>query len=224
MKRVYIVLVALSVCFTAVCGVRTLDRHVIAQPTPEPPLAKSLEQLVGELADIRARKAAIEKEEQAKLAELKVRIEVMRKLFEELGLLPKVDPIPPGPKPKPDDPPGPAPPGEFRVLFLFESSNISPAHANIVNDPKIRAYLNRKTPTGGTDGKTKDYRFWDKDVVLNIDQQKDTPVWKGIGKAAQKWTSEAPGVVVFSGANGKFYPMPANSAELLALLKQHAGE
>lgn len=146
-----------------------------------------------------------------------------------IGEGPAPTPKPPEPKPNPPKPdPKPIPAKDFRVLFLFESSGgkmkLTQEQSNIVNSPKVREYLNRKTPLGGADGRTRDYRFWDQDIVRNIAQQKDSDVWNGIGQTATAWLDQLPAVIVFNGTAGTHYPFPATETQLLELLKKHGGE
>lgn len=70
----------------------------------DPP--KSIDQLVKELADVRARRTEIDKQEQLIVAELKLRVKELADRLAKLGL---VDPLPVPPKPPVPVPPVPVP-------------------------------------------------------------------------------------------------------------------
>lgn len=129
---------------------------------------------------------------------------------------PTPDPNPP----KPPDPPTPTPipPGEFRVLLLYESSaNMTREQLNALNSTQITDYLNRKT--AATDG-GKGWRKWDKDV----NTEKETATWKALWAATKSSITTLPAVCIVKGTKGELFPLPATEAETLAFLKRHGGE
>jgi hypothetical protein len=142
---------------------------------------------------------------------------VMRRTLNVMGIAP----IPP-PDPKPPDPdvdPTPIPGNSNRVLMLYESSDLSripAAQAALLTSGNVRDYLERKC-SKGPDGKTAEYRIWDKDV----DTTNASKPWQdamALPRDRMPWLMVSNGVTGFSG------PMPADEASLLAKLKQYLGE
>lgn len=131
-----------------------------------------------------------------------------------------IDPVPPGPDPVP--PPGPAPipvPG-LHVLIVFESGELSKlpaAQSGILGARQIREYLNATCPKD-SDGKQAAYRFYDKDV----DTSADLKVWQDAMKRPRK---SIPWCIVSNPDKGGGYegPLPADTADMLKLLKQYGG-
>ena len=149
--------------------------------------------------------------------------EVIRRTLDvDSGIGPRPPPVPPlPPDPKPPDPPVP-PPGpvtDLRALVIYETADLSkltPAQLNILYAKSVRDYLNAKTPLG-PDGKTHEWRIYDKDVDLSA----DAPLWKELmsrPRASTPW-------VVLHGGGKVLYegPVPANVDEALALLKKWGG-
>lgn len=144
----------------------------------------------------------------------KVESDLIRRTIDvDTGVAP--EPKPPGPKP-PD--PIPVPTKELRVLFVYESgANLSRNELNVLNSLEVKKYLETHCVK---DGPTYGYRFWDKD----IDATKDLPVWRDIWTATKPSITKLPVVVIFSGAEGKHYPLPATEKELLDLLTKYGGK
>lgn len=133
------------------------------------------------------------------------------------GPVPPVPPIPPVPPPPP--PPGPAPipsPG-LRVLMIYESASLSTmpdAQRAILYDQGIRAYLDSTTPKG-SDGKTPEYRIWDKDVNASGDDK----LWQ---TAFARPRTSIPWLIVSNGTSGYEGPLPATVADTMSLIKKYA--
>lgn len=129
------------------------------------------------------------------------------------------DPTPgpgPGPKPPEPTPPAPIPVDGFRVLFVVESSDASKltaAQLAILTSGEIRTYLNSKCVVG-PDGKTKEWRQWDKDVDTSAESQ----LWQA---AMKRPRSSLPWIVISDGKTGFEGPLPATIADTLAILKKY---
>ena len=133
-----------------------------------------------------------------------------------------VPPVPPGPTPPGPEPPGPTPipKGASRVLIVYESADLPkmpPMQQAILFAQSIRTYLDAKCKPG-PDGKTKEWRIWDKDV----DVSKESAIWQGAMRAVPNvpWIRilDDSGVVVHEAI------LPADVPAALALLKKHFGE
>jgi len=128
-------------------------------------------------------------------------------------------PTPPGPTP-PGPTPGPAPiPGDgLRVLMVYESADLTSMpkdQLNAMRSAETVDYLNKTCPKG-SDGKTPEWRCWDKDLsTANEDQ-----VWQD---AMKRPRASTPWIVVSNGKAGFEGKMPANQAEMTALLKKYGG-
>jgi hypothetical protein len=127
-------------------------------------------------------------------------------------------PVPPGPKP--DDPPvPPAPVGKLsRVLVVYESgeaTKLPAAQQSILYGKAVRDDLNAKLPVG-PDGKTKEWRIYDKDVALD-DESKGWQALMARERKSLPW-------VVLEGDNGVAYegPLPADVPAMLALISKHS--
>lgn len=132
-------------------------------------------------------------------------------------------PVPPGPKPDPTpvDPPTPAPIPDagFRVLMIYETATAASLPANQIaalNSQAVRNYLNAKCVVG-PDGKTREWRLWDKDVNVS----NESTIWQN---AMKRPRTAVPWIIISDGKKGFEGPLPVNSAELLKLLKQFGGE
>lgn len=144
--------------------------------------------------------------------------EIVRQMLTVVGPRPPPDPEPkPDPEPEPD-PPAPIPGGN-RVLILYESSDLStypPEQAELITSGVVRDYLD-KVCSKGPDGKTPEYRIWDKDVDLtNV-----SDVWK---EAVKMQRDGLPWLIVSNGQTGYSGPLPSTQSELMAKLKQYLGE
>lgn len=146
---------------------------------------------------------------------------------------------PPGPGPGPDPPkppdppvppPGPAPISGKRVLIVYESADVTKMPAkqqDVLFSRQPRDYLN-SVCEAGPDGKTKEWRIWDKDVALDGTEE----VWKnamtrqaeGLGERKIGKRTALPWLVI-GGKNGGYEgPLPGTVEEFLALLKKHLGD
>lgn len=131
----------------------------------------------------------------------------------------QVGPVPePGPGPNPPPTPTPIPADAFRVLFVYETSALTPTQSNVMNAAAVRAYLDSRCALD-PDGKTRGRRWYDKDVDISH----DAPIWQQIWAAAKPMLGPLPQVVVFNGTKGTAFPLPATADELLALLKKYGG-
>lgn len=133
-----------------------------------------------------------------------------------VGDAPPIPPVPPDPGPKPPDPPGPSPISGKRVLILYESADATKMPAkqqDIIFGRAVRDYLNAACEVG-PDGKTKDWRIWDKDVATDGEAQ----VWKDAMKRERK---SIPWLIVGGKGGGYEGPLPATTEEFLALVKKH---
>jgi len=134
---------------------------------------------------------------------------------------PRPPPIPPDPPtPDPDDPPGPPIPGkENRVLIIYESSDLPkypPAQTAVFAAASLREYLAKKC-VKGPDGKTPEYRIWDKDVdTVNV-----STVWKDAMKLQRQ---SLPWIIVSNGSTGFSGPLPTDVDSTVTLLKKYLGD
>jgi hypothetical protein len=133
---------------------------------------------------------------------------------------PPVPPVPPTPPVPPVPPPSPAPiPADgLHVLIVYDDVNktkMPAAQLNVLYSVKIRDYLDAKAPLG-PDGKTHEWRIWDK----GIDGSADSKLW---GDAMKRPRSSHPWIVVSDGKTGYEGSLPANVDDTLALLKKYGG-
>lgn len=140
------------------------------------------------------------------------------------GPRPPPDPTPPGPKPPDPKPPGPAPaeksPFEgdgFRVLVVFESgASLTPGQHSVIYGRTVRDYLTAKCAKG-PDGKTPDFRIYDKDV----DASGEHPNWQ---RALARPRKTIPWVVLGnSPTNWEEGPVPGNVPDAMNLFKKYGG-
>lgn len=136
-----------------------------------------------------------------------------------VGEVSPTPPVPPGPTP-PDPPPTPSPIPEagFRVLIVYESAELgklSPVQYNVLFAKKVRDYLNEKC-VPGPDGKTREWRIYDKDV----DVSGESKIWQGAMKRSR---SQVPWILISTGRGGYEGPLPGSVAETLELLKKFGG-
>lgn len=115
--------------------------------------------------------------------------------------------------PTPVNPPPIADAG-FRVMFVWETSSVTPAQANIINSTTMRTYLNGKCAKG-IDGKTPEYRMFDKDVTMSG----ETELWK---KAMGRPRTTIPWILISNGKTGFEGPLPATLDETMTLIKKYA--
>jgi hypothetical protein len=106
------------------------------------------------------------------------------------------------------------------VLIVLETADLSklpPAQALALTSQDVRAYLNTKC-VAGADGKTKEWRVWDKDTIADA----ETPLWQAAFKRAAGKT--LPWIIVSNGKTGTEEALPKDAASLLALLKKYGGD
>ena len=147
----------------------------------------------------------------------------------EPGPGPGPGPKPPGPNPPGPTPPGPTPPGPnpspapipedgFRVLIVYESAELPkyPAgQTNALYARIVRDYLRAKCVVGA-DGKTREYRIWDKDV----DASAESALWQA---ALKRPRTSTPWIVISTGKTGYEGPLPDSAEKTLELLKKYGG-
>lgn len=125
------------------------------------------------------------------------------------------------PAPKPPEPinVAPIPVDGFRVLFVVETADASKLPKEqlaILTSHDVRAYLNAKCVLGA-DGKTREWRQWDKDVSI----EGEAAHWKA---AMGRKRDSLPWLIISDGKTGYEGPLPMTIADTLKLLKQFAGE
>jgi hypothetical protein len=129
------------------------------------------------------------------------------------------EPVPPGPGPGPGpNPPVPPVPGGLRVLVTYETADLGTmprAQAAVLTNGAVRDYLNSKCATG-PDGKTKEWRIWDKDV----NPAAESKVWQDL--TARK-KDKLPWITITTDKGGFEGPLPGTVEETLALLKKYGG-
>jgi len=86
------------------------------------------------------------------------------------------------------------------------------AQTAILYDGSLRAYLDTVVVMGA-DSKTREYRIWDKDVVLG-----DTQLWKDVMARAHP---QLPWIVIANGTTGYEGPLPLNTADTKALIQKY---
>lgn len=144
---------------------------------------------------------------------LKNEAEIVRRTI-KVGAAPQPPPSPTPPAPVP-----PKPVSGLRVLVTYESGSLSAMPSGqvaIFTAGAVREYLNAKCVLG-PDGKTKEWRFWDRDV----DTANESAFWK---KAMA--TPPAPNMVTVYDAEGSLlgqFPLPAAVADMLAELRKYGG-
>lgn len=127
----------------------------------------------------------------------------------------------PGPNPPPN-PPTPTPPitePGFRVLIVYESADLSklpPSQQNVLYGATVRDYLTSHCKVG-PDGKTIEWRIWDKDVATD----KESKLWQEVMKRPR---TALPWIVISNGVTGYEGPLPVNVEDTLALLKKYGGQ
>lgn len=142
---------------------------------------------------------------------------------------PAPPPVPPGPTPVP---PGPTPPtpvpvdppiaGEgLRMLIVRESadlSNLPSGQVQAMTSADVRGYLQKTCPKG-PDGRTPEFRVYDKDQ----DVAGESATWRAAFARATKKMSKVPWIAVSNGHDGYEGPLPESADALLALLKKYGG-
>lgn len=134
------------------------------------------------------------------------------------GPTPPVPPVPPVP-PDPPPPPAPIPAEGFRVLIVEDAANrakLPPAQLAVLFDKGLRDYLDAHCALG-RDGKTREWRIWDK----GVDASQESKLWQDALKRERK---AVPWVVISTGKAGYEGPLPATVEEAMALFKKYGGE
>lgn len=131
-----------------------------------------------------------------------------------VGTNPKpVDPVVPPKPPTPKVDPPIASEG-LRVLIVYESALLSKmptAQQNIIFSKPMRDYLNDKCVVG-VDGKTREFRIWDKDT----DAGSESELWS---KAFSRPRKEVPWILISNGKTGFEGPLPATVESTKELIK-----
>lgn len=126
---------------------------------------------------------------------------------------PAPTPVPPQPTPEPEPVDvSPVKTSGFRVLLVYESEQGLPESFAAA---AVREYLNERCAKG-EDGRTPDWRCWDR----NVDPTEDFAVWQAFWNVPR---SSEPWIVVADGRRGFSGPAPVEPEKLLALLKKYGG-
>lgn len=128
------------------------------------------------------------------------------------GPQPPPEPEPKPPEPKPD---APIPVAGFRVLIVYESMDISKmsfGQQAVIFGKTFRDYLDAKCVVG-PDGKTKEYRIFDKDIVTSGEAK----LWQD---AMRRPRAGVPWMLVSNGKSGWEGPLPSVE-EALTILKRY---
>lgn len=135
------------------------------------------------------------------------------------------DPVPPKPPIPPDPPepkpsPSPIPEIGFRVLMVYDASKLTTypkKQADIFFNASLRSYLNSKCVVG-SDGKTKEWRMWDK----GVDAGAESKIWQDVMKRDRK---SIPWLLVSNHPKGGFEgPLPATVEETMVIIKKYGGD
>jgi hypothetical protein len=104
--------------------------------------------------------------------------------------------------------------------MIYESADLSKYPSTQVDGvlygDKVRAYLNSHC-ANGPDGKTKEFKIWDKDE----DTSAVPKIWQDAMK--RPWAG-APWVIISNGKTGFEGPLPKTEAEMLDLLTKFGGQ
>ncbi len=133
----------------------------------------------------------------------------------------------PGPSPKPPIPPDPpkppspiAEPG-FRVLIVYETgelSKLTEQQRNVIYSQGVRTYLDSKC-IAGPDGKTKEWRIYDKDIAMSGESK----IWQGAMERVKKDSKfKTPWILISTGTTGYEGPLPEDANSTIELLKKYA--
>ncbi len=142
---------------------------------------------------------------------------ICKLVIEGKGPRPPPGPNPPGPTPDVDPTPVPNP-ANFRVLFVYESSqNHTREQLNILNSTAITTYLNERC-VKGSDGRP-EWRRFDPDVVVS---PKETETIRKLWEATKPALGDLPQIVIVVNGKGEVFDLPDTEAETLALLKKYA--
>lgn len=140
-----------------------------------------------------------------------------------IGAAPQPPPIVEPDDETPVTPPAPQPPtpqpGQLKVVIVEETAarnNLPPKQVLVFTSADIRAYA-LKACSKAADGKTADFRIYDKDVSVAQEPQWVQAAWKE-PRQSLPWIVLSNGVTGFSG------PLPQTAEETLSLLKKYGGE
>jgi hypothetical protein len=131
-------------------------------------------------------------------------------------------PSPLSPPPAPPAPPTPAAPiaGDgLRMLIVYDSARLdklTTGQQAAVYGKSTRDYLNAKTPLG-SDGKTHEWRIWDKGVSTDAEEK----VWQD---AMKRPHPTLPYLIVSNGKSGYEGPLPAGVDDAMTILKKFGGD
>jgi hypothetical protein len=106
----------------------------------------------------------------------------------------------------------------FRVLIVYDSISLAKlpaAQVSIFTSPDVSTYC-RDHCTKGADGKTPEYRCFSQ----GTDVSKEPQVWQDAMKLPRQ---SLPWIVISDGKAGVSCPLPANTADTLALLRKYGG-
>ena len=211
MRRGALVLVCLWASVAGMAGPRPCEVQAADPPKVAAAEPATIDQLMKQLADLRAQKAEIEKREKATLAELKERLQLLRDLLKDLDLEPL-------PTPKPTPTPKPQPVTSFRVLFVVESAEtLTAAQSGVIYGRAVSDYLTaRTTPEGGKPG----WRRLEKDDTA----ESETPTIKALWASVRPQLTATPCVVIEVNGKATIDVLPATPEAAIKLFKQYAGD
>ncbi len=121
--------------------------------------------------------------------------------------------------PGPPAPPAPIAGNGLRMLIVYDSAHADKLTAGqqaAVYGKSTREYLNARTPLG-SDGKTHEWRIWDKDVATDAEEK----VWQD---AMKRPRASLPWFIVSNGKAGYEGPLPAGVDETMTILKKYGGD
>lgn len=151
--------------------------------------------------------------------------QVVRRLIDaNVGPLPPpVPPVPPTPPtpptppvpPVPPTPPAPIPEAGLRVLMVYETAeSLTPTQQAIMQGQTVRDWLNAHC-VKGPDGKTAEFRIWDKD----INTAGASPLWQA---AMKRPRTKLPWLLISNPGKGGYEgELPASVDEMIKLLNQY---
>jgi hypothetical protein len=136
----------------------------------------------------------------------------------QVGDKPGPGPLPPDPAPpippEPNPDPAPIPAQGFRVLIIYESGvNLSLTQHSIIYGKLVRDYLQSKCVVG-QDGKTKEFRIYDKD----LDVSGDSSLWQTAMNRGR--TKTLPWIIISNGKTGYEGPLPNSVPATMTLLRK----
>jgi hypothetical protein len=128
-------------------------------------------------------------------------------------------PAPPAPPPGPPTPPAPIAGDGLRMLIVYDSAHadkLTTGQQAVIYGKSTRDYLNAKTPLGA-DGKTHEWRIWDKDVAVDAEEK----VWQD---AMKRPHPTLPYLIVSNGKSGYEGLLPVGVEETMTILKKYGGD